>query len=138
MNFLNTALLGGFAAVAVPIVIHLLNRRRFKVLRWAAMDFLLEAARMNRKRVQMEHLIVLLLRCAAVALIVAAVARPVATRGALAKLPGARDQVERVVIVDDSASTGEKEGDHTAFDGEKHLLVELLGDLKHERPGDLV
>jgi hypothetical protein len=138
MDFLNSALLGGLAAISIPIIIHLLNRRRFKILHWAAMDFLLEAARMNRKRVQMEHLIVLLLRCLAIALVVLAVCRPVATRGALAKLPGARDQVERVVVVDDSASTGEKEGDKTAFDEEKRLVSELITDLSRERPGDLL
>jgi hypothetical protein len=138
MDFLNAALLGGLGAISVPIIIHLLNRRRFRVLHWAAMDFLLEAARMNRKRVQMEHLIVLLLRCLAIGLVVLAVARPVATRGALAKLPGARDQVERIVVLDDSASTGEKEGDRTAFDEEKRLLAELIADLARERPGDLV
>src|SRR5581483_3319036 len=134
----NTALLWGFTAVSVPIIIHLLNRRRFKILHWAAMDFLLEAARMNRKRVQMEHLIVLLLRCLAVALIVAAVVRPVSTSGALSLLPGARDQVERIIVLDDSASTGEKEGDKTAFDEEKRLLGDLLNDLARVRPGDKV
>jgi hypothetical protein len=138
VSFLNGALLWGALAISLPIIIHLINRQRFKTLRWAAIEFLLEANRRNRKRVQMEHLIVLLLRCLAIALIVAAVARPVATSGALAVLPGARDQVERIVIVDDSASTGEKEGDRTAFDEEKRQLLQLLTDLGRERPGDHV
>lgn len=138
LSALNSALLWGMTAISVPIVIHLLNRRRFKILHWAAMDFLLEAARANRKRVQMEHLIVLLLRCLAVFLVVAAVSRPVSTSGALSMLPGARDQVERVIVLDDSASTGEKEGDKTAFDDEKRLVVELINDLARARPGDLL
>lgn len=138
-SFLNAGLfMAGLGAVSVPIIIHLLNRRRFKVLHWAAMDFLLEAARMNRKRVQIEHLLVLLLRCLAVFLIVAAVARPVSTSSALSKLPGARDHVERILILDDSASTGEKEGDKTAFDQGKKLVADLIDDLQRERPGDLV
>src|SRR5262245_2129166 len=102
------------------------------------MEFLLEANRANRKRVRIEHLLVLLLRCLAVALVVLMVARPVAMRGALAALPGARDQVERILVVDDSASTSEREGDRTAFDEEKRLAKELLDDLGRERPGDLV
>jgi hypothetical protein len=129
---------GGIGAVAIPIAIHLLNRRRYRIRRWAAMEFLLEANRANRKRVQIEHLLVLLLRCLAVALVVLLVARPVATRGALAALPGARDQVERIVVIDDSASTCEREGDRTAFDEAKRLTRELLDDLGRERPGDLV
>ena len=40
MQFLNPALLFGLAAVSVPIIIHLLNRRRFRRVPWAAMRFL--------------------------------------------------------------------------------------------------
>ncbi|MBI3722850.1 BatA domain-containing protein [bacterium] len=147
MDFLNGALLAGLFAISIPIIIHLLNRRRFKVLHWAAMEFLLEANRKNRKTVQIQHLLVLLLRCLAIALIVFAVARPYATQGALASLPGTKDVVERIIIVDDSASTGEKEGDRTAFDEEKKLLHDpgrevgksgFLDDLKDRRKNDLI
>lgn len=139
LSAMNSALFwGGVGAVSIPVIIHLLNRRRYRVLRWAAMDFLLEAQRTNKKRIRIEHLLVLLLRCLAVFLIVAMVARPVSTRGALSILPGARDQVERILVVDDSASTMEREGDRSAFDEEKRLTKELLADLARERPGDLV
>ena len=37
-------------AVAVPIVIHLLNRKRFRVITWAAMRFLLNAQKKNARR----------------------------------------------------------------------------------------
>jgi hypothetical protein len=45
----------GFLAVAgalisAPIIIHLINRMRFKRLRWAAMEFLLKAQKRNRRR----------------------------------------------------------------------------------------
>src|SRR6476469_10060605 len=62
------------AAIAVPIVIHLLNRRRFKVVTWAAMRFLLAAQKQNTRRMRLEQLILLLVRCAIVALIVFAMA----------------------------------------------------------------
>ena len=52
-------LFAGTATVAAPIIIHLLNRRRFKKIDWAAMDFLLEAQRLNRRRVKLEELILL-------------------------------------------------------------------------------
>jgi hypothetical protein len=38
-----TALAVAGGAVSIPIIIHLLNRRRFKVVTWAAMRFLLAA-----------------------------------------------------------------------------------------------
>ena len=57
--------LGSVAAgmVAIPIIIHLLNRRRFKVVRWAAMDYLLKAMRRNRKRLKFEQWLLLAVRC---------------------------------------------------------------------------
>ena len=49
---MNPAMLGlGAIAIASPILIHLLNKRRFKIVDWAAMDFLLEADKKNRRRV---------------------------------------------------------------------------------------
>mgnify|MGYP001292532921 CR=1 FL=1 len=41
--------LGGLAVLS-PILIHLLNKRRFKIVNWAAMDFLFEAEKKNRRR----------------------------------------------------------------------------------------
>src|SRR6478736_5802807 len=56
-------LVAGSAAVALPVLIHLLNRRRFQVVEWAAMDFLLEADRTNRRRIRLQHVLLLILRC---------------------------------------------------------------------------
>ena len=52
----------GVAAISSPIIIHLLNKRKFKRVDWAAMDFLLEADKKNRRRVRLENFILLLLR----------------------------------------------------------------------------
>jgi len=64
----------GFLAVAgalisAPIIIHLINRMRFKRIRWAAMEFLLKAQKRNRRRLIIEQLILLALRCLLVALV---------------------------------------------------------------------
>ena len=67
MPFANPLLLWGLGLVSVPIIIHLLNRRKFQVVKWAAMEFLLQANRRNRRRIRLEHLLVLLLRCLAMA-----------------------------------------------------------------------
>ena len=39
----------GAALASIPIIIHILNRRRFKTVRWAAMEYLLQAMRKNRR-----------------------------------------------------------------------------------------
>jgi hypothetical protein len=56
------------ALISVPIIIHLINRMRFKRLRWAAMEFLLKSQKRNRRRLIIEQLLLLLLRCVLVAL----------------------------------------------------------------------
>src|SRR5262245_34384227 len=61
-------------AVSVPIIIHLLNRRRFKVVVWAAMRFLLNAQKQNTRRLRLEQFILLALRCTALLLVVLAMA----------------------------------------------------------------
>ena len=59
----------GLLAISLPILIHLLNKRKFQIVDWAAMDFLLDADKKNRRRIRLENLILLLLRCLAVLLI---------------------------------------------------------------------
>ena len=69
MNFLNQALLWGLAAVSLPVVIHLLNRRRFRKVPWAAMRFLKVSVEQNQRRMKLEDWILLLVRCAMIALL---------------------------------------------------------------------
>ena len=77
LKFLTGAFaIAGLIAAAGPIVIHLLNRRRFRVVEWGAMDFLRKAMQRSRRAVQLRDLLLLVLRCLVVALFGAALARP--------------------------------------------------------------
>ncbi|MGD9693083.1 MAG: BatA domain-containing protein [Phycisphaerales bacterium] len=77
MTFLQPMLFAaGAACVAIPILIHLLARRRRKPIVWGAMRFLLEAYRRQKRRLRIEQLLLLLVRCAVVALIAVAIGRP--------------------------------------------------------------
>jgi len=76
MTFLNWSILAGLAAVAIPILIHLLNRRRARVVDWGAMRFLMASLASRNRRILFEEVILMALRCLAVALIVLAMARP--------------------------------------------------------------
>ena len=62
LGFANVPLLYGLAAASVPILIHLLNRRRFRQVTWAAMQFLMAAARKNRRRIRIEQWLLLAIR----------------------------------------------------------------------------
>jgi len=71
----------GLAAAAGPVVIHLLNRRRFHVVPWAAMDFLREALQRQRRILQVRDLVLLVLRVLALVFLGLALARPFFTGG---------------------------------------------------------
>src|SRR6516164_5381809 len=74
--FLNPAyMVAGAALISAPIIIHLINRMRYKRIRWAAMEFLLKSQKRNRRRLIIEQLILLALRCFLVILGVLLVSR---------------------------------------------------------------
>jgi hypothetical protein len=68
--------LAGAIAAAGPVMIHLLNRRRYRTVQWAAMDFLREAMQRNRRILQIRDLILMAMRSLAVLLFGLALARP--------------------------------------------------------------
>ncbi|MBX3462652.1 MAG: BatA domain-containing protein [Planctomycetes bacterium] len=131
--FLNPMLLVALPLCAIPIVIHLLNRRRFRQVPWAAMEYLLAAMRRNRKRLRMEQWLVLLLRTLAVLLLVLLVGRPQLTGSGL--LGG---RTHHVVVLDDSASMAQRSGSATLFAKAQERLRGLVDDLASRRDGDLL
>ncbi len=132
----NPWLLGlGTLLVAAPIIIHLLNKRRFKVVDWAAMDFLLDADKRNRRRVRLENLLLLLLRCLTVFLIGLLLARPFLPTGLTAGLLETA-QFERIVLLDDSLSMQVQSGNESAMDAAKRSLTDLVRNLATGKSDD--
>src|SRR5215211_1782389 len=78
ITLLNAALLLGLVAVAIPPIIHLLNRKRFQVVRWGAMQFL-QVSERTRRRVFLEEVLLMLVRMGLIALMAVALAAPVDT-----------------------------------------------------------
>ncbi len=68
--------IAGAAAALGPIVIHLLNRRRYRTLDWAAMDFLREALQRSRRILQWRDMLLLALRVLCMLLFGLALAQP--------------------------------------------------------------
>ena len=90
-----TLLAAGLAAVALPILIHLLLRRRYTPIRWAAMRFVIAAHKQQRRRRKIEQILLLIARCLVVAMIAIAVARPLIG-------PNAPDRERTVVLIIDN------------------------------------
>ena len=101
MSFLQPLLLWGLLAAAIPVIIHLLNRRRHKTVMWAAMQFLLKATRESRGKKKLRHILILTCRTLGVAALATAAARPLLS-GVMGWGGGKPDLV--VLILDRSAS----------------------------------
>ena len=105
MSFLTPLFLLGLAGLAVPVIIHLIQRERKNVVQFPSLMFLQRIPYQSVQRRRIRNWPLLLLRLAALALIVAAFARPFLRRPALAAAAagGAR---EVVVLIDRSYSMG--------------------------------
>src|SRR4051794_13124146 len=102
MTFLSAPLLFGLALAAVPLIIHLLNRRRFQLVEWAPMKYLKLTIRSNRRRMRIEQLLLLLLRTLAIIMLILAIARPVLSRHVSGAWLTHGSRVSRVIVLDDS------------------------------------
>jgi hypothetical protein len=127
-SFLNPGyLLAGAALVSLPIIIHLINRMRFKRVRWAAMEFLLKSQKRNRRRLIIEQLLLLALRCILVLLGVLLVSRYLGFSFAGIWEP---QNTLHVVVLDDTPSMTDhwrEEGvDKDSFKLGKDLIVKEI------------
>src|SRR4029453_18278374 len=69
-------MLWALPAVLLPIIIHLLNRLRYKTVHWAAMIFLLKANRAATRRAKIRQYLLLACRCLVLLFLIWAMARP--------------------------------------------------------------
>jgi hypothetical protein len=109
VTFLTPAFLIGLSALAIPVLVHLIQRERKRVVQFPSLMFVRRIPYQSVRRRRIRHWALLAMRAAAIALIVAAFARPFLPRSAAASAPrgGAR---EIVILLDQSASMGY--GDH--------------------------
>ena len=104
MAFLAPLFFLGLATLVVPVIIHMIQRERKEVLEFPSLMFVRKIPFHSFRRQRIRHWFLLLLRCAAVALLIAAFARPFVRAASLAAVTsGAR---EVVVLVDRSYSMG--------------------------------
>lgn len=122
--------------VSIPIIIHLINRRRFFRMDWAAMEFLLDALKRNRRRLRIEQLILLLLRILLMALLGLFLARPFLSESGFGWLASVLSNEEKIFIVDDSFSTSHREAGRTSFDRQMDALELQVSKLADRGGGD--
>lgn len=121
--FLNPAILiAGLAAVAIPIIIHLLMRRKRQPVAWGAMRFIMEAYRQTRRRLLLERWLLLATRCLLLAAIALALGRPI-----LDSLGAATAKGRTVyLVIDDSLTASVTRAGRSALDRSKAEALALI------------
>src|SRR5579863_1290899 len=122
MSFLAPAFLMALPLLAVPVLIHLFNRRQQDVVRWGAMDLLLGGKTPRRRFLRLRDLLLMLLRAALVLAMIAALARPMVS----ASLSGVTGPRDIVIVFDNSLSTARRIGGATMFDREVDEAAKVL------------
>ena len=106
----------GLIVAAGPVLIHLLNRRRYQVRPWAAMDFLREALARSRRILQIRDIVLLIVRVLCLALFGFALARPLLAPSGAAEADG---PAHAVVLIDNSLSMAYEELGQTLLEQAK-------------------
>ena len=113
--FLHPTIAAGALGLAlIPVLIHLINRRRHRKVPWAAMRFLLAAKRGRARRVRIEQFLLLALRMAVIVLFGLGIARPYLSATTMPVLGDSR--VHRIIILDNSLSMSATTTDAVAGD----------------------
>jgi len=125
MTFLNGALLFGASAIAIPILLELLNRTRIEKTKWAAMQFLVKTIEQHQKKLRIEDLLLLIIRCLILLFLALALARPI--------LPGDNflglSSTNAILLVDNSYSMGTSNGVDTRLDRAREAGEAILDTL---------
>ncbi len=128
MGFLNPLFLFGMLAAAIPLLIHLWSRRQAKTVDFSSLMFLLVAHRQSVRRIQLKHLLILLLRMAIVMLIALALARPLLKNQF--SFAGARVKTSSVIILDNSYSMAYQGVQGQRFEKARGIALEVAQSLR--------
>ncbi|HEV2950294.1 MAG TPA: VWA domain-containing protein [Gemmataceae bacterium] len=137
---LLTTLAVAAGAASIPIIIHLLNRNRYRVVPWAAMRFLLAAQRKNTRRMRLEQWILLAVRVLVVVLLVLAMASVYGWANGpgglwswlfpdtFVRAAAGSQRTHKILVLDGSFSMAHKNGDRDAFERARHAAMQIIDD----------
>lgn len=130
-DFINPWMLAGLAGVSLPILAHLLSRRKYDTVEWGAMQFL-EIGRNARRRIRLEELLLLALRMGMIALIAIALSRPWLSGGIVNSF-ATKPACDVAIVIDSSYSTDWK---GKAATPRENAVSWAKGLLDHLGPGE--
>jgi hypothetical protein len=132
MGFVTPALLGGALLIGVPIVLHLVMRREPRHLVFPALRFITQRQTLNQHRLRLRHWLLLALRCAIIALLAFALARPT-LRGSGAAGQGDKP-IAAALVFDNSLRMAYLHDNQTSLERARGLADWLLEQLPADCP----
>ena len=127
MSFMNLALLGGAAAAAVPILVHLISRSQPREVKWGAMHLIELTLKSQQRRLRFDNWVLMLLRCAIPIILALCMARPVLKGSAVLWANG---KTSLLVLLDNSYSLDFKGAGGTNFENARDATSEIIKDLQ--------
>lgn len=124
IEFLNPLFLIATAAAAVPIVIHLMFKRRTRSVEFPDLRFLNEIEKRISRRKKLEELLLLALRCLFLLLIVLGLSHPIIRES------GTGSASDVVIVLDDSVSMNIRDTETTRFERAKAYTLSILERLR--------
>ncbi|MCC7475727.1 MAG: BatA and WFA domain-containing protein [Pirellulales bacterium] len=136
MSFVTPVLLGGAALIAIPVVLHLIMRREAVLIKFPALRFVQQRRMVNQHRLRLRQLLLLALRCAIIALLALALARPTVRSSGGANKEGAA--VASALVFDNSLRMQYEQESTTRWKKAKDLAQWLVRQLPSDSPMTLV
>lgn len=129
MSFIHGYLLAGLLLVGLPVLLHLIMRQKPRPLQFPAFRFLRQRHVINRRKIRLQHLLLLLLRMAVIAGLCLALARPRVAADRVASLFNNERPVAAVLIFDTSASMEYSAAGRTLLEEARQRAGELLDEM---------
>lgn len=129
MNLLNPFALLGLAAAGIPLLLHLLNLRKLRVVEFGSVRFLLELQQKQVRRLKLQQILLLILRTLIIVFAVLALARPTIETPLPVLSSAARASV--VVLIDNSASMEAADGRGPRLEQAKKAARQIINGLRN-------
>ncbi len=134
VGFSSLAMLGWAGAALIPIILHLLKRRRQKSVPWAAMQMLKKVIEQESSRAHFKQLLLVALRVGILLGLAVALARPHWSRSQrVNEYVATRPNKLLIAIVDTSYSMGYRGGELTRLERAKQRIATFV---RESQPGD--
>lgn len=137
LTFLNSVFLFGLFGSLLPLLIHLLNRRRIKIIEFSTLKYLFPLQKKQMRRLRIREILLLIIRTLIIAFIALALARP-ALKGSFGSGVNAHTTTSVVIVLDDSFSMGYEGPDGTVFGRAREKARELITLLNESDDANLI